>query len=464
MNLNLNWILHKYNEPFIFYSPFFIYFLVFFFFIWGIRQIKPNWNIPILLLFSIYFFYKVSGNSIWIALTSAIINYFISLLVNRIKPWGLVFLIIGLSINLALLIAYKIIQTIPSSIILPIGVSFYSFENISYLVDTYTGKIKAKTSIGNYMAFIFFFPKLIMGPILRASDFFVQFQKSSHPTASQIGMGTYLITTGLLKKVFIADYLNAAIVQPIFDSPIQHAGVEYLLALYGYAFVIYCDFSGYSSIAIGIAKWMGLNLSANFNSPYLAKNPSDFWRRWHISLSQWFRDYLYIPLGGNKVSKWRMLINLLITMVFCGLWHGFKANFILWGIFHAFLLAVWGKHNLKGKITILFQRFLLFQLICLGWVFFRNESLSTAIFFLEQCFKNWSIPVLTQFCTQYYKVLMILLLAIITHLLPSSLKTNFGDFLGKLPFVSQAAILFLIIWLIEHYQFAPSLTPIYLQF
>ena len=464
MYLNLNWILHKYNEPFIFYSPFFIYFLVFFFFIWGIRQIKPNWNIPILLLFSIYFFYKVSGNSIWIALTSAIINYFISLLVNRIKPWGLVFLIIGLSINLALLIAYKIIQTIPSSIILPIGVSFYSFENISYLVDTYTGKIKAKTSIGNYMAFIFFFPKLIMGPILRASDFFVQFQKSSHPTASQIGMGTYLITTGLLKKVFIADYLNAAIVQPIFDSPIQHAGVEYLLALYGYAFVIYCDFSGYSSIAIGIAKWMGLNLSANFNSPYLAKNPSDFWRRWHISLSQWFRDYLYIPLGGNKVSKWRMLINLLITMVFCGLWHGFKANFILWGIFHAFLLAVWGKHNLKGKITILFQRFLLFQLICLGWVFFRNESLSTAIFFLEQCFKNWSIPVLTQFCTQYYKVLMILLLAIITHLLPSSLKTNFGDFLGKLPFVSQAAILFLIIWLIEHYQFAPSLTPIYLQF
>ena len=464
MNLNLNWLLHKYNEPFIFYSPFFIYFLVFFFFIWGIRQIKPNWNIPILLLFSIYFFYKVSGNSIWIALTSAIINYFISLLVNRIKPWGLVFLIIGLSFNLALLIAYKIIQTIPSSIILPIGVSFYSFENISYLVDTYTGKIKAKTSIGNYMAFIFFFPKLIMGPILRASDFFVQFQKSSHPTASQIGMGTYLITTGLLKKVFIADYLNAAIVQPIFDSPIQHAGVEYLLALYGYAFVIYCDFSGYSSIAIGIAKWMGLNLSANFNSPYLAKNPSDFWRRWHISLSQWFRDYLYIPLGGNKVSKWRMLINLLITMVFCGLWHGFKANFILWGIFHAFLLAVWGKHNLKGKIAILFQRFLLFQLICLGWVFFRNESLSTAIFFLEQCFKNWSIPVLTQFCTQYYKVLMILLLAIITHLLPSSLKTNFGDFLGKLPFVSQAAILFLIIWLIEHYQFAPSLTPIYLQF
>ena len=464
MNLNLNWLLHKNDEPFIFYSPFFIYFLVFFFFICGIRQIKPNWNIPILLLFSIYFFYKVSGNSIWIALTSAIINYLISLLVIRIKPWGLVFLIIGLSFNLALLIAYKFIQTIPSSIILPIGVSFYTFENISYLVDTYTGKIKTKTSIGNYLAFILFFPKLIMGPILRAGDFFIQFQKSTHPTAGQIGMGTYLITTGLLKKVFIADYLNAAIVQPIFDSPIQHAGVEYLLALYCYAFVIYCDFSGYSSIAIGIAKWMGLNLSANFNAPYLATNPSDFWRRWHISLSQWFRDYLYIPIGGNQGSKWKMWANLLITMVLCGLWHGFKANFIVWGIFHAVLLAVWGKHTFKGKFAILVQRFLLFQLICLGWVFFRNENLSNALFFLEQCFKNWSIPVLNQFCKQYYKVLIILLLAIITHLLPGSLKINFGAFLGKLPFVSQAAILFLIIWLIEHYQFAPSLTPIYLQF
>jgi len=269
-------------------------------------------------------------------------------------------------------------------VILPIGISFYTFQALSYTIDVYRGQLHATRSFWDFFLAVLFFPHLVAGPIQRASNLIGQVVNPRRTTLTQVQDGLHLMAWGFFKKVVVADGL-ATIVNQTFGAPAATGG-ETLTAVYAFAFQIYCDFSGYTDIARGVAKLLGFEFMLNFNLPYFATNPSDFWKRWHISLSSWLRDYLYIPLGGNRKAGWLTYRNLMLTMVLGGLWHGAAWNFVAWGFYHGLMLIV---HRLAtpalGKIDraaqgvwrgpwFLLRLFVMFHLTCYGWLLFRAVS------------------------------------------------------------------------------------------
>jgi alginate O-acetyltransferase complex protein AlgI len=267
-------------------------------------------------------------------------------------------------------------------IILPVGISFYTFQTMTYSVDIYRGEIKPTRNFLNYALFVSFFPQLVAGPIERAKNLLAQIENKRVYKKDQFIAGLHLIFWGLFKKVFVADNLGV-IVDKVFSDP-SATSFQYIIATWAFAFQIYGDFSGYTDVARGTAKCMGFEIMENFRNPYFATNPSDFWRRWHISLSTWLRDYLYIPLGGNRKGVRKTYRNLMATMLLGGLWHGAAWNFVIWGGYHGVLLSVhrWlqsKKRPSKTKspsLTLsLLKALLMFQLTCLGWIFFRSGTL-----------------------------------------------------------------------------------------
>ncbi|MCA8999201.1 MAG: MBOAT family protein [Planctomycetaceae bacterium] len=272
------------------------------------------------------------------------------------------------------------------SIILPVGISFYTFQTMSYTIDVYRGDCKATNDLLDFAVYVSFFPQLVAGPIERANRFLPQVQNVRHPTSEQFKQGLFLILIGLFRKVVIADNM-APIVNTIFATPTAElSGAEILLGIYAFAFQIYGDFSGYSAIARGVASWLGFDLMTNFQMPYFAISPSDFWRRWHISLSQWLRDYLYIPLGGNRGQSWYVYRNLMLTMVIGGFWHGAAWTFIVWGFFHGAILCAYRPFESKETFRRLsesplswerlFRMVVMFHLVCVSWLLFRAESMT----------------------------------------------------------------------------------------
>lgn len=288
-------------------------------------------------------------------------------------------------------------------IILPIGISFYTFKSIGYSIDVYRRKIKPTENFIDYALFLSFFPQLMAGPIERASNLLPQISQPRQITKEKFFMGLNLMLLGYFKKVAIADTL-APIADNIFRAPEGMSSGVLWTGVYAYTFQIYGDFSGYTDIARGIALVLGFETMENFNAPYLSRNITEFWRRWHISLSTWFRDYLYIPLGGNRHGKSRTYANLIVTMLFCGLWHGAAWNFVLWGLLHGFYLM--GHRMLRGgnkpgfsqlqtslgRVSEFFKIFMTFHLVALAWVLFRAPSLETALVYFEGLvrFQNWT--------------------------------------------------------------------------
>jgi len=265
--------------------------------------------------------------------------------------------------------------------VLPLGISFYTFEAISYVVDVYRHKIRAIRAPLDYALYILFFPHLMAGPIVRAGDFLPQLGRAKRFSWLRVQAGVQLFILGLIKKAVIADHL-ASILDPVFAAPGCYASQALYLATLGYAVQIYCDFSGYTDMAIGLAHTLGFKLPANFKGPYLSCSPSDFWRRWHISLSSWLRDYLYVPLGGNRHGALATYRNLLLTMTLGGFWHGARWTFVVWGVYHGLLLALQRALPLprwaSGGIARPFAMAATFVGICLGWVFFRAQTLADA--------------------------------------------------------------------------------------
>jgi alginate O-acetyltransferase complex protein AlgI len=262
------------------------------------------------------------------------------------------------------------------TIALPIGVSFFTFQAITYVVDVKRGDAEP-ASLVDAAIYLSFFPHLVAGPIVRASEFLPQLKTPRDPNRVAVGAGLALIALGLIKKVAIADVLARELVDPVFAVPEAYGAPDAILAVYGYAVQIYCDFSGYTDIAIGLALLLGFIFPQNFNSPYRATGFRDFWRRWHMTLSRFLRDYLYIPLGGSRGSRLFTYRNLMITMVLGGLWHGAAWTFVLWGAFQGTMLCT--EHALDGRIgrrTPAWLRwFVTFNLVCLGWILFRSQSL-----------------------------------------------------------------------------------------
>jgi alginate O-acetyltransferase complex protein AlgI len=284
----------------------------------------------------------------------------------------------------------------PVSVLLVVGISFYTFEAINYIVDVYQRKMRAERDLGNFMLFILFFPHLVAGPIVRARDFLAQARRRKHFSWLRAYVGAQYIVMGLFKKA-LADRMSM-FADPIFGDPnnplvsqtAQFSSVAIWLAVIAYAIQIYCDFSGYTDIAIGCAHMLGYRLTENFNMPYLSLNISEFWRRWHISLSSWLRDYLFIPLGGSRGTEWKICRNLMITMILGGLWHGEKWTFIVWGVLHGLCLVVHRSFRefckSRPRLDRALQTFpgvvarmaLTFLAVCAGWVFFRSASFGIA--------------------------------------------------------------------------------------
>jgi alginate O-acetyltransferase complex protein AlgI len=268
-------------------------------------------------------------------------------------------------------------------IALPIAISFLTFHALSYIIDVYHRKIPATRSLVDILLYISFFPHLIAGPIVRAKAFLEQTIRSPSPYDVRLGFAVFLIAGGLFKKVIVANYLSTDFVDGVFRSPADFSRLDLLLGMYAYAIQIYCDFSAYTDIAIGVANLLGYQFPQNFNQPYRASTVQDFWRRWHMTLSSWLRDYLYIPLGGNRDGELMRARNIMITMGLGGLWHGASLNFVLWGLMHGAALVVERmfarsalslSRVLGGRLAAVLAWLLTFHFVCLTWVFFRSPS------------------------------------------------------------------------------------------
>ncbi|MEM9732114.1 MAG: MBOAT family protein [Pseudomonadota bacterium] len=370
-----------------------------------------------------------------------------------------------------LLFALNLQRDLPFlQIVLPVGISFFTFQAISYVVDVWRGQVTARRSPLDVMLYISFFPQLVAGPIVRAADFLPQLEKPAQLARPMVTVGLMLCLFGLFKKMVVANYLATDLVDPVFLDPADHSSLDVLMAVYGYAVQIYCDFSGYSDIAIGTALLLGYRFAENFNQPYRAVRLQDFWRRWHISLSGWLRDYFYIPLGGSRPTKKRgsrfgallTYRNLLLTMVLGGLWHGAAWTFLLWGTIHGAWLALErlaGLNENKSTGGAIAGWFITFHLVCLAWVFFRAENMDGALTMLATFAAFEAGPsILTWFA------LALIFTSLAFQFGPARLPNRTGAMLGTMPLWITGLIfisgLLLTLWL------APGGTApfIYFQF
>ncbi len=307
------------------------------------------------------------------------------------------------------------------SVVLPVGISFYTFQTLSYTIDIYRGRLRPTQSLLDFALFVAFFPQLIAGPIERASRLLPQIESIRRPSSVEFSSGFRLVLWGIFKKVVIADRL-ARVVDFVYASGTEPTGPEIWLATYAFAFQIYCDFSGYTDVARGVARMLGFDLMVNFRLPYLARNPAEFWRRWHISLSTWLRDYLYISLGGNRRGTFATYRNLMITMLLGGLWHGANWTFLLWGAFHGGLLVghralsstlyrVAPASDIGAWLWAWSSRLLVFHLVCIGWLIFRADSVAHATTLLVRGFTSVSPGA----AAQWWMPLCILLLPLMAY-------------------------------------------------
>jgi alginate O-acetyltransferase complex protein AlgI len=352
-------------------------------------------------------------------------------------------------------------------IILPLGISFFTFQGISYIVDLYRRDLDLARPLIDVMFFISFFPHLVAGPIVRASKFLPQLDMPPNPNRVFVGLGVILIGWGVFKKAVIANWLAVELVDKVFVAPAGYGGADLLLAIYGYAVQIYCDFSAYSDIAIGVAALLGYRFQRNFDQPYRAASLRDFWRRWHISLSTWLRDYLYRPLGGNRHGRFRTYLNLALTMLLGGLWHGASVKFVVWGALHGGGLAVerWFAETFKvdswstGRLVRALSIVAVFHFVCFCWIFFRAKDMEQAGEVIAGL-ADWSQP--AQLATPFLAVL--LALGAVMHFTPIDLLQRVDRLYHRLPAWGVGALAAITLLFIELIGGDGSAPFIYFQF
>jgi D-alanyl-lipoteichoic acid acyltransferase DltB (MBOAT superfamily) len=342
----------------------------------------------VMLLGSLVFYAWWDWRFIFLLLFSALVDYSLGILLENERDDAMRrrLIVISVCINLGLLGFFKYFNFFVQSfspkgtfdvmkIVLPVGISFYVFKTMSYTIDVYRRTQTAERDLLKFTTFVVFFPELVAGPIVRASRLLPQLQRDHKFSYERMVAGLAMIASGYVRKVAIADTI-APLVDVRFAHPEAHNSWSLLMGVYLYAFQIYCDFSGYSSIAIGLARILGFDFGVNFDRPYFSRSFSEFWSRWHISLSSWLRDYLYISMGGNRGGRWRTYRNLMITMLLGGLWHGASWTFVFWGALHGTYLVV--ERIVRIRLPAMLRMLLVFHLTCFAWVFFRAHSFSNA--------------------------------------------------------------------------------------
>ncbi len=504
-----------------------------------------------LLVFSLFFYYKSSGFFFFLIVFSTLVDYIIGWVIyNTDKNLNRkILLALSVFVNLFVLayfkytfffteaindmfgtnlVAYNYLADVSNmltgthfdtaKIFLPVGISFFTFQTMSYTLDIYRGELKPVKNILDFGFYVSFFPQLVAGPIVRAKDFIPQIYEKFKLSRYEFGLALFMILKGLIKKIMIGDYIAVNFVDRVFGNPEMYTGFESLMAMIGYSLQVYVDFSGYTDIAIGVALLMGFRLNQNFNSPYKAKNCGDFWSRWHISLSSWLRDYLYIPLGGNRnatkgtyinfalilvvvmllAGSWwvsigivvvviLMLIlmkvsckakkgivrniNVMITMLFGGLWHGSSWNFLIWGGLNGLgvvtykywrKISPWEKYD--NVIATVWKIAITFGFITFTRVFFRAPDYETATTMLHRIRTAFSPELIPQIITGYYKVWLMMLFGFITHWLSYNFKDTWRDRFINLPHYVQAIISAIIVFIIYQSICSDMVAFIYFQF
>lgn len=476
------------QAPMIFSSGIFLWLFAAFLPIYVTLNRRFTARILFVTLFSYYFYYKSSGTYFFLLAIVTVSDFFLAQRMERTATgWKRKALVTtSLSINLGLLAYFKYTNFLGGviasftggsftalDIFLPVGISFFTFQSLSYTIDVYRKEIKPLSSLLDYAFYVSFFPQLVAGPIVRARDFIPQIRKPLFVSQEMFGRGIFLIVSGLFKKAVISDYISVNFVERIFDNPTLYSGVENLMGVYGYALQIYCDFSGYSDMAIGIALLLGFHFNINFDSPYKSASITEFWRRWHISLSTWLRDYLYISLGGNRRGKFRQYLNLIITMFLGGLWHGASWNFIFWGTFHGIALAlhkVWMSVTGRGKgeQSHGWRRaagvFITFHFVCFCWIFFRNTDFQHSVNMLNQIFTAFRPQLFPQLIEGYWRVFALMLFGFLLHFAPDSWERALSRGVVRLPLIGKAMVVAALIYIVIQMKSTEIQPFIYFQF
>lgn len=511
---------------------------------------KPARN-AYLWLVSLFFYYKTGGLFLIILIFSTVVDFFLGQAIYHArsqaakKSWLSLSLVITLSVlvffkydifftetmNTLLGTHFEVINHGASwsnmllgthfdigRLLPPVGISFFTFQTISYVIDVYRGHVKPVTRLADYGFFVSFFPQLVAGPIVRASQFIPQIYRDYAVTREEFGIALFMILKGLTKKLFIGDFIALNLIDRVFANPVSYSGFENLMGLYGYSLQVYCDFSGYTDIAIGLALLMGFHLPKNFNSPYKAKNAGEFWKRWHISLSSWLKDYLYIPMGGNRgasfftyISLTLVLafvillsgnlwlipvfagimlvaalimyfspavrltvstnINLMMTMLLGGLWHGASWMFVIWGGLNGLGIVVyklWRKVSPWEQSTHwaadLWKIFITFNFITFTRIWFRGESMQGTTDLMNQIAGNFGWSLVPAMIQSYWKVFAMMIFGFVLHWLPESLKDKGMTWFVATPLYQKALISTVVVFIIYQAVSAGLQPFIYFRF
>ena len=479
------WFTYNPKQPLLFNSALFLGLFLVFIIIYILSRKTHYFRITYVVLFSLFFYYKCSGIYFFLLIFSSFVDYALSQLIYVEPKQGYrkFYMVLSLLINLGMLAYFKYTNFLIDNfntlfsenmkfedIILPVGISFYTFQTLSYTIDVYRRELEPTKSFMDFLFFVSFFPQLVAGPIVRASDFIPQIYEKLKLTKEDFNRALFLISGGLLKKAVISDYISSNFVDRVFDAPNSYTAFENLVASYGYAIQIYCDFSGYSDIAIGLALLMGFWLPDNFRTPYQSSSITEFWRRWHISLSTWLRDYLYISMGGNRKGKIRTYFNLFMTMLLGGLWHGASWKFVIWGVLHGLALVVekfFGQFIKlpKNKFVWVIQVILTFHFVVFCWLFFRAKDFETAFQVIQNIGKltfdlnQWYTIILG-----YKNVFLLIIIGVIWHFIPVKVIAFIQKMFSSIPLLVKAILLGLIYWIVYATASAGTQPFIYFQF
>ena len=473
------------SAPMLFSSGLFWALFIVFLPVYGMLRSRLWQMVVFVVAFSLFFYYKSSGGFVVVLAATSLVDWSLSHLMSepgRSRLFRRLCMAFSLCCSLGILAYFKYANFFlwnfnamvagnfqPLDIVLPVGVSFYTFQSVSYIVDVYKGRVKPTATWLEYAFFLTFFPALVAGPIVRADYFLPQIRENRHATRTEVYSGLWLIILGIVKKAIVADYI-AQYNDLIFQSPGAYSGFETLMGIIGYTMQIYCDFSGYSDMAIGIALIMGFRLAPNFNFPYKSCNLSDLWHRWHISLSTWLRDYVYIPLGGNRKGTARTYLNNFATMLVGGLWHGAAWKFVFWGAMHGAGLAVHkASRPVLGRIpdtmTVKALSWLLtMTFVAAMWVFFRADSWSDSVTILRSVFTGFSFECVPSFMAARTVWLVLMLVIITAHALPEGFRDKACEWFVRSPWLVKLLVFMLVVQLVLEFR-GESVAPfIYFRF
>lgn len=522
-----SWFTYNPNNPLLFNSSLFLGMFLTFYLVYIITKKHAHFRTAYVTLFSLFFYYKAGGNYFVLLIISSVMDYYFAGKIHKTDnpKTRKFFLAISMITNLGLLGYFKYTNFLIESfnnlfngsfalqdIILPIGISFYTFQTMSYTIDVFRREIEPAKTFLDFTFFVCFFPQLVAGPIVRAKDFIPQIYKKIELTKQETSLALFLIIGGLLKKAVISDYISLNFVDRVFDAPNSYTPFENLMAVYGYSLQIYCDFSGYSDMAIGLALLMGFTLPTNFRTPYQSKNITEFWRRWHISLSSWLKDYLYISVGGNRkgsfwgyffpilffssillwgylqlnTSKIPLIIagastctfaltlvlsnnkkktmysnfNQMTTMLLGGLWHGASLRFIVWGALHGMALAIHKtfaelfqkkeaeKRSSGGFWNVIFI-LITFHFVAFCWIFFRAKDFNIAMDVINNIQNiTFNWQQWIVIIESYKNVFLLLLLGFIWHFFPEKFTNKLKIIFEKTPLLIKAFILAITFWVV----------------